>query len=78
MGQSAPAPQRGARGLPGRLAAVLRATYRYLGAVLGEDSYDRYVEHLKRTHPNQEPMTVREFWRARHEREDANPGSRCC
>lgn len=56
----------------------LMAVNRYLKGVLGEDSYDRYLEHHQATACATEPMTVKEFWRDKTDRQDANPEGRCC
>lgn len=42
---------------------------RYLGQTLrlmvGVPDYQNYVEHMRRTHPDQEPMSYEEFFRER-------------
>ena len=48
--------------------------------MVGVPSYDAYVEHMRRTHPDREPMTYAEFFR---DRQDARYGAkgggfRCC
>lgn len=56
---------------------------RYLGQTLrlmvGVPDYENDVEHMRRTHPDQEPMTYEAFFR---ERQDARYGSKrrigCC
>ncbi len=50
----------------------------WFGSVLGDDAYQRYVEHLRRSHPDAPVPTEREFWRRRYAEADANPGARCC
>jgi uncharacterized short protein YbdD (DUF466 family) len=50
----------------------------YVTTLMGDGAYATYVEHLRRTHPHQQPMTEREFWRARSDEQDRNPGARCC
>ncbi len=51
--------------------------WRFKG-VLGEDAYQRYLEHHHRTHGGAEVLTEREFWRARTDRMDRDPQGRCC
>ena len=50
----------------------------YLREVTGESAYDRYVEHMRRDHPDQAVMTRREYERRRMEQREANPRARCC
>jgi uncharacterized short protein YbdD (DUF466 family) len=50
----------------------------WVGSVLGDTAYARYVEHLRRTHPDVPVPTEREYWRQRYAEQDANPGARCC
>jgi uncharacterized short protein YbdD (DUF466 family) len=46
--------------------------------VLGEDAYVRYLDHHGRAgHPGP-PMTEREFWRARSDRQETDLRGRCC
>ncbi len=50
----------------------------YLRELFGENAYDKYVAHLARHHPGQQPMSRREFEWERTDRLDRNPGARCC
>ena len=50
----------------------------YVREFMGDSRYERYVRHLRLTHPGADVPTERQFWRQRHAREDANPSSRCC
>lgn len=56
----------------------LGAVNRYLKGVLGEDSYSKYLDHHRSTGCATEPMNVKEFWRDKTDRQDANPEGRCC
>ncbi|MCP9001613.1 YbdD/YjiX family protein [Pseudarthrobacter sp. RMG13] len=63
------------------LAAVatgLRGFARYLGGVLGADAYAKYLEHHHAAGHGEPPLTEREFWRDRTDRQDSNPQGRCC
>lgn len=44
---------------------------KYLGQaaklMVGIPDYDTYVQHMKLTHPDQEPMTYKEFFKERQE-----------
>jgi uncharacterized short protein YbdD (DUF466 family) len=57
---------------------ALRAVVWYLREVTGENAYDRYLEHQRREHPGQEPMSRREFERRRVDARDDRPEGRCC
>ncbi|WP_298254979.1 YbdD/YjiX family protein [uncultured Arthrobacter sp.] len=59
-----------------------RATARELAwifrGVMGENAYQTYLDHHERTHAEGRPMTEREFWRDKTDRQEANPEGRCC
>lgn len=61
-----------------RAASGLSAVSQYLKGVLGEDAYERYLEHHQATSCTAQPLTVKEFWRDKMDRQDANPEGRCC
>jgi uncharacterized short protein YbdD (DUF466 family) len=50
----------------------------YLREVSGETAYDRYVEHVRREHPEDPVMSRRDFERRRQDDRNANPRARCC
>ncbi|MDL9947586.1 YbdD/YjiX family protein [Gordonia sp. ABSL11-1] len=50
----------------------------YVGSVMGDRDYARYVEHRERTHPGEPVLSEREYWRNRYAEQDRNPGARCC
>lgn len=50
----------------------------YVGGVMGDTDYARYVAHVRRHHPGAAVPSEREYWRARYAEQDANPGARCC
>ena len=54
-----------------RAAAILRR-------VIGVPDYERYVTHMRATHPGCVIMTAEEFARESMERRYSTPGSRCC
>lgn len=56
----------------------LGAMNKYLKGVLGEDSYEKYLAHHQATGCTTAPLTLREFWRDKTDRQDANPEGRCC
>jgi uncharacterized short protein YbdD (DUF466 family) len=60
------------------LRGAVRAVAWYVREVVGENDYDKYVAHLSRNHPGAVPVTRREFERARTDRMESSPRSRCC
>lgn len=75
----------GGTGRTTAIAAVrsaLAGARSYFRGVMGEDAYEKYLEH----HRAEEAagrctipaMTEREFWRDHTDRQDANPQGRCC
>lgn len=50
----------------------------YLEGMMGADAYRRYVDHQAAVHPGHAPMSEREFWRDKYDREERNPQGRCC
>jgi uncharacterized short protein YbdD (DUF466 family) len=60
------------------LGKALRQT---AALMCGQPDYGAYVAHMARTHPDQNPMTPKEFFRNREDRRfgaDNNGGFRCC
>lgn len=60
------------------LARGVRGVARYVGGVMGADAYSKYLEHHRASGHVAAPMTEREFWRDRTDRQDNNPQGRCC
>lgn len=50
----------------------------YMSSLMGDNAYAVYVAHQRRTHPEAEPLTERQFWRQKMDDQDRNPGARCC
>ncbi len=50
----------------------------YVGDLMGDNHYRRYVEHRGRTHPGEPVLSEREYWRMRHDATEASPNARCC
>ncbi|WP_052466870.1 YbdD/YjiX family protein [Mobilicoccus massiliensis] len=50
----------------------------YVRGVTGADAYERYVEHLRRTHPDATIPTEKQFWRDKYDDMERNPKTRCC
>ncbi len=69
----------------GRMSSLLATARRTAGAVrwymrgiTGADAYDRYVEHLRRTHPDAPVPSEKDFWREKYDEMERNPKTRCC
>jgi len=57
---------------------AVRGVRWWVGSVMGDNAYARYVQHLALRHPGEAPPTEREYWRARYAEADLHPGARCC
>lgn len=55
-----------------------RALTWFVGSVMGDRDYGRYLDHHAVHHPGEEPLSESAYWRARYAEQDANPGARCC
>lgn len=60
------------------LGQVGRGIRWYMTNLMGDSAYATYVAHHRRRHPEEEPLTERQFWRERMDDQDRNPGARCC
>ncbi len=60
------------------VAAGTRRCAAYAKGVLGEDAYEKYLAYHRSAPCGAPPMTVKEFWRDKTDREGANPQGRCC
>jgi uncharacterized short protein YbdD (DUF466 family) len=50
----------------------------YMREVLGENAYERYLDHQRRDHPDGQVLSRREFECRRMDRMEVRPGQRCC
>lgn len=51
----------------------------YVQDLMGDNSYQRYLEHHRSNHgQGHQPLSERQFWRQRMDDQDRNPGARCC
>ncbi len=66
------------RALWSALGRVGRGIRWYMTTLMGDTAYETYVAHHRRHHPDEEPLTERQFWRQRMDEQDRNPGARCC
>ena len=62
----------------GRLAGFGHQIRWYVGALMGDSHYQRYLDHRGRNHPGEPVLSESEYWRMRHSAADRNPGARCC
>jgi uncharacterized short protein YbdD (DUF466 family) len=62
----------------GRAAVVARRISWYIGSLMGDNHYARYLEHRRRTHPGEPVLSERDYWKLRHRTTELNPQSRCC
>ena len=61
-----------------RLRRGFGALTSYVGAVMGDHDYARYLEHHAAHHPGDAPCSEREYWRRRHAARDRDPRGACC
>ena len=47
----------------GRAAKVAREVRWYVGALMGDTHYQRYVEHRRRSHPDEPVLSERDYWK---------------
>ncbi|BBX17615.1 hypothetical protein CRI77_24525 [Mycolicibacterium duvalii] len=67
-----------AQSVVGGAVRAVRALGWYCKTLMGDNHYQRYVEHRARAHAGEAVMSEREYWRHRHAETDANPAARCC
>jgi len=72
------APGRNPRSAVDLVLTAVRGVRWWVASVMGDNAYQRYVQHLALNHPDQQPPTEREYWRIRYAEADAAPASRCC
>ncbi|MCH5643689.1 MULTISPECIES: YbdD/YjiX family protein [unclassified Gordonia (in: high G+C Gram-positive bacteria)] len=56
----------------------INAIGRYVGDLMGDRHYQRYLDHHRRRHPAEQPMSESEYWRTRYAAQDSSPQGRCC
>ena len=61
-----------------RLGAAAGRALWYLREVMGENAYEHYLEHRRRTHPGEPVLSRGEFERRRMDELDGRPAARCC
>lgn len=74
---SATTDPRSALGVPSAMR-WWRGTVWFVKGVLGESAYEGYLAHHTRSGSPDEPMTEKQYWRARTDHQERSPQSRCC
>ena len=62
----------------GRIGQVAHQIGWYVGSLMGDNHYARYVQHRRRTHPGDPVLSESDYWKMRHRTADHNPQGRCC
>jgi uncharacterized short protein YbdD (DUF466 family) len=60
-----------------QLIDALQAAWRTLRQLAGDDAFERYCEHLRLNHPDELPLSRREFY-IRNQQEKWSGIKRCC
>ncbi len=60
------------------VSRILSRCARTLRFVIGAPDYERYVEHMRASHPTAPVLSRSDFARERLTDRYARPGSRCC
>ena len=55
-----------------------RAIAWFVRGLVREDAYEKYVAHVRATHPGDPVMSERAFWRDHSDRQESHPQGRCC
>lgn len=61
-----------------RLQIIARRVAAVIRRIIGVPDYASYVAHVRTCHPEQEPMSERDFLRERLSARYSQPGNRCC
>lgn len=62
----------------GRATHLVRRIGWYVGSLMGDNHYDRYLAHRRRRHPGEPVLSERDYWKQRHRAAELNPQGRCC
>lgn len=72
----------GVQPVSARLRDTLRRFWRHAAQtarlIIGIPDYDTYVEHIRRFHPEREPMSYEAFFSERQAARYRGGGGRCC
>jgi uncharacterized short protein YbdD (DUF466 family) len=50
----------------------------YVHEVMGDNAYQRYLDHHRSHNPTAEPMSESDYWRVRYRDQETSPQGRCC
>jgi uncharacterized short protein YbdD (DUF466 family) len=50
----------------------------YVREVMGDNAYQRYLDHHSSHDPTAAPLSERDYWRTRYRDQEARPQGRCC
>jgi uncharacterized short protein YbdD (DUF466 family) len=57
---------------------MLRGVWNAIRNISGDDAYERYLDHLRRHHPEAEPLSPRGFYASEQQRRWNGGPNRCC
>ena len=62
----------------GHARRLARQVRWYVGSLMGDNHYQRYLTHRRRDHRGEPVLSEAQYWRTRHRQTETNPGARCC
>ena len=62
----------------GRVTGIARKIRWYVGSLMGDSHYSRYIDYRHRMHPGEPVLSEAGYWRMRHDMTDRGPTPRCC
>ena len=64
--------------LGGKIHALYKRSDRFVHLLVGLPSYDKYVEHMKKNHPDTVPKSQKEFFKEALDKKYGAGGAKCC
>lgn len=64
--------------LGGKIYALYKRSDRFVHLLVGLPSYDKYVEHMKKNHPDKVPKSQKEFFKEALDKKYGAGGAKCC
>ncbi len=62
----------------GKIHALYKRSDRFVHLLVGLPSYDKYVEHMKKNHPDKVPKSQKEFFKEALDKKYGAGGAKCC
>ena len=62
----------------GRVTGITRKIRWYIGALMGDGHYRRYLDYRNRAHPGEPVLSEAEYWRMRHSMAETGVTPHCC